>query len=76
MNTSNQLSARVVFEIIRAYRPDSLVDFVRTLRRAEKVLQSLDDGLRVNSEVTDEGVIVYDFLELKRPMDRLHRPEE
>jgi hypothetical protein len=36
------------------------------LRRAEKILQSLDDGIRVDSEVTDEGVIVYDFLELSR----------
>ncbi len=36
------------------------------LRRAEKILQSLDDGVRVDSEVTDEGVIVYDFLELSR----------
>lgn len=35
-----------------------------TLRRSEKVLQSLDDGLRVDSEVTDEGVIVYEFREL------------
>jgi hypothetical protein len=35
-----------------------------TLRRAEKVLHSLDDGLRVDSEVTDEGVIVYEFREL------------
>ena len=34
------------------------------LRRAEKVLQSLDDGVRVDSEVTDDGVIVYDFREL------------
>jgi hypothetical protein len=35
-----------------------------SMRRAEKVLQSLDDGWRVNSEVTDEGVIVYQFREL------------
>jgi hypothetical protein len=35
-----------------------------SMRRAEKVLQSLDDGWRVNSEVTDEGVIVYEFREL------------
>lgn len=35
-----------------------------SLKRAEKVLQSLDDGWRVNSEVTDEGVIVYEFREL------------
>lgn len=35
-----------------------------TMPRAEKVLRSLDDGLRVDSEVTDEGIIVYHFLEL------------
>jgi hypothetical protein len=34
------------------------------IRRAEKVLHSLDDGWRVNSEVTAEGVIVYEFREL------------
>jgi hypothetical protein len=34
------------------------------LPRAEKVLNSLEDGLRVASEVTDEGVIVYEFREL------------
>jgi predicted RNA-binding Zn-ribbon protein involved in translation (DUF1610 family) len=32
--------------------------------RAEKVLNSLEDGLRVASSVTDEGVIVYEFREL------------
>jgi CTP-dependent riboflavin kinase len=42
-----------------------------SLRRAEKVLQSLDDGVRVSSEVTDEGVIVYEFRELARS---LHPP--
>ena len=46
-----------------------------TMRRAEKVLQSLDDGMRVNSEVTDEGVIVYDFLELIRTTGRLPKSE-
>jgi hypothetical protein len=35
------------------------------MARAEKVLNSLDDGLRVMSDITDEGVIVYDFLELR-----------
>ena len=35
-----------------------------TLPRAEKVLESLNDGLRVDSRVTDEGVIVYEFREL------------
>jgi len=34
------------------------------LARAEKVLHSLDDGWRVSSEVTDEGVIVFEFREL------------
>ena len=34
------------------------------LRRAEKVLHSLDDGWRVSSDITDEGVIVYEFREL------------
>lgn len=38
-----------------------------TLPRAEKVLHSLDDGIRVDSEVTDEGVIVYRFRELSLP---------
>jgi hypothetical protein len=48
-----------------------------TLRRAEKVLQSLDDGLRVTSDVTDEGVIVYAFPELTRSHNvRLPPPEE
>jgi ribosomal protein L32 len=32
--------------------------------RSEKVLNSLEDGLRVASTVTDEGVIVYEFREL------------
>lgn len=35
-----------------------------SLPRAEKVLESLEDGLRVASDVTDEGVIVYEFREL------------
>ncbi|HET7230654.1 MAG TPA: hypothetical protein VFJ16_11670 [Longimicrobium sp.] len=48
--------------------------------RAEKVLNSLDDGMRVMSDITDEGVIVYDFLEIRtaglsasqKPELRLH----
>jgi hypothetical protein len=39
------------------------------LRRAEKVLESLEDGFRVSSEVTDEGLIVYEFRELLAPPD-------
>ena len=33
--------------------------------RAEKVLNSMEDGLRVMSDITDEGVIVYDFPEIR-----------
>jgi len=48
--------------------------------RAEKVLNSLDDGMRVMSDITDDGVIVYDFLEIRtaglsasqKPELRLH----
>ena len=39
-----------------------------SLAAAEGVLDSMDDGLRVRSEVTDEGIIVYEFPELR------HRP--
>jgi hypothetical protein len=51
------------------------------MMRAEKVLNSLDDGMRVMSDITDDGVIVYDFLEIRtaglqsgsqRPEMRLH----
>ncbi|CAN5826880.1 hypothetical protein BH23GEM5_BH23GEM5_17000 [soil metagenome] len=35
-----------------------------TLPRATKVLQYLDDGVRVDSQVTDEGMIVFEFREL------------
>lgn len=44
------------------------------LPRAEKVLDSLDDGLRVSSEVTDEGVIVYEFRELAHAQGRTLPP--
>jgi ribosomal protein S27AE len=46
------------------------------LRRAEKVLISLDDGLRVDSEVSDEGVIVYEFREVLHSRRRLAGREE
>lgn len=42
-----------------------------TLPRATKVLQHMDDGMRVDSEVTDEGVIVYQFRELGHAPARL-----
>ncbi len=37
-----------------------------SLLAAEEVLDSMDDGLRVRSEVTNEGIIVYEFPELRR----------
>jgi hypothetical protein len=45
------------------------------LPRAEKVLNSLEDGLRVNSDVTSEGVIVYDFWDFMHRPDRLPPPD-
>ena len=44
------------------------------LPRAEKVLNSLDDGMRVRSEVTDEGVIVYEFPEVMFSAPRFKGP--
>ncbi|HEY0154439.1 MAG TPA: hypothetical protein VGB92_20670 [Longimicrobium sp.] len=41
-----------------------------TLPRAEKVLQSMEDGFRVMGDVTPEGVIVYDFPELRHAAPR------
>jgi hypothetical protein len=45
------------------------------LRRAEKVLNSLEDGLRVASDVTSEGVIVYEFRELMHSNRRVSAAE-
>ncbi len=45
------------------------------LRRAEKVLNSLEDGLRVASDVTPEGVIVYEFRELMHANRRVSAAE-
>ena len=36
-----------------------------SLSVAEGVLDGMDDGLRVRSDITDEGIIVYDFPELR-----------
>lgn len=42
--------------------------------RAEKILNSLDDGFRVVSDVTDQGVIVYEFRELAHAPRAGHLP--
>jgi hypothetical protein len=36
-----------------------------SLPAAERVLLAMDDGFRVRSDVTDEGLILYEFPELK-----------
>lgn len=46
------------------------------MRRAEKVLNSLEDGLRMASDVTREGVIVYEFRELMHARARTVSAEE
>lgn len=42
--------------------------------RAATVLDSLDDGLRISSTPTEEGVIVYEFRELIHDPDRPQLP--
>jgi hypothetical protein len=36
-----------------------------SLPAAEKILDEMDDGFRVRSDVTDQGIIVYEFPELR-----------
>jgi hypothetical protein len=45
------------------------------MTRAEKVLNSLDDGFRVMSDITDDGVIVYDFPELRSAAELRASPQ-
>jgi len=47
-----------------------------SLARSKKILDSLElsDALRVSSEVTDEGIIVYEFLELLESPDQRSLP--
>ena len=40
-----------------------------SLEAAEKILIGMDDGFRIRSDVTDDGVILYEFPEIK------HRPQ-
>jgi hypothetical protein len=46
-----------------------------SLPAAERVLLSLDDGFRVTSDVTDDGILVFDFRELRIP-SHLQAPRE
>ena len=36
-----------------------------TLNAAERVLLSLDDGFRIRSDITDEGILIFEFPELQ-----------
>jgi hypothetical protein len=44
---------------------DVASDLGVTLLAAERVLFSLDDGFRVRSDVTDEGLLIFDFPEIR-----------
>lgn len=44
---------------------DVAADLEVTLAAAERVLFSLDDGFRVCSDVTDEGLLIFDFPEIR-----------
>ncbi len=41
-----------------------------TMQAAERVLITMDDGFRVRSEITDEGIVLYEFPELQRLQGR------
>jgi hypothetical protein len=43
-------------------------DLNLSMQAAEKVLTGMDDGFRVRSEITPEGILLYEFPEVK------HRP--
>lgn len=40
-------------------------DLDLSMQAAEKVLMEMDDGFRIRSEVTDDGLLLYEFPELK-----------
>lgn len=50
---------------------DVAADLEVTLEEAERTLTALDDGVRVTSSVTEDGVIVYEFKEVKHRQSRL-----
>lgn len=41
-----------------------------SLQAAERILLSLDDGFRIRSDVSDDGILYFDFPELRLPLDR------
>ena len=55
---------------------DVVADLNYTVGLAEQVLSSLDDGVRITSNVTDEGIIVYEFREVIHRKNRLSKPRD
>ena len=45
---------------------DVAAEFDLSLDDAEKVLMGMEDGFRVRSEVTEEGILYYEFPEVKQ----------
>jgi hypothetical protein len=55
---------------------DVVADLNYTIKLAEQVLSSLEDGVRITSNVTDEGIIVYEFREVIHRKNRLAKPRD
>lgn len=55
---------------------DVVADLNYTIGLAEQVLSSLEDGVRITSNVTDEGLIVYEFREVIHRKNRLAKPRD
>ena len=53
---------------------DVVADLDYPVDAAEQLLRSLDDGVRVASNVTEQGVIVYEFREVVHRQSRLGKP--
>lgn len=45
-----------------------------SMQAAERVLITMDDGFRVRSEITDDGIVLYEFPELQRLQGRSSSP--
>lgn len=45
-----------------------------SIQAAERILIAMEDGLRVRSEVTEEGIVLYDFPELRRSRPQVAAP--
>ena len=64
---AQKLQADIGYAVKQMEEQRVLLDL--SLEAAEKILIGMDDGFRVRSDVTDDGVIVYEFPEIR------HRPK-